>query len=75
MEHPDLGQVQRDFCSARQAYTQAQQEEVTEERDLRPIPKKHLEYEVSQGGIVRENTLPVRPPNVTQISIFDCTHR
>ena len=40
-----------------------------------PIPKKHLEYEGSQGGIVRENTLPVRPPNVTQISIFDCPHR
>ena len=39
------------------------------------IPKNHLEYEVSQGGIVRENTLPVRPPNVTQISIFDCPHR
>ena len=40
MEHPDLGQVQRDFCSARQAYTQAQQEEVTEERDLRPNSQK-----------------------------------
>ena len=40
-----------------------------------PNPKKHLEYEVSQGGVVRENTLPVRPRNVTQISIFDCPHR
>ena len=40
-----------------------------------PIPKKHLEYEVSQGGVVRENTLPVHPPNVTQISIFNCPHR
>ena len=40
-----------------------------------PNPKKHLEYEVSQGGVVRENTLPVRPPNVTQISIFYCSHR
>ena len=36
MEHPNLDQVERDFCSARQAYTQAQQEEVIEERDLRP---------------------------------------
>ena len=26
----DLDQVERDFCSARQAYTHAQQEEVTE---------------------------------------------
>ena len=32
----DLDQVERDFCSARQAYAHAQQEEVTEERDLRP---------------------------------------
>ena len=40
-----------------------------------PIPKKHLEYEVSQGGVVRENTLPVCPPNVTQISIFNCPQR
>ena len=32
----DLDQVERDFCSARQAYVHAQQEEVTEGRDLRP---------------------------------------
>ena len=32
----DLDQVERDFCSARQAYAQAEQEEVTEERDLHP---------------------------------------
>ena len=32
----DLDQVERDFCSARQAYAHAQQEEVIEERDLRP---------------------------------------
>ena len=36
MEHPNLDQVERDFCSARQAYAQTQQEEVTEEGDLRP---------------------------------------
>ena len=36
VEHPNLDQVKRDFCSARQAYAHAQQEEVTEERDLRP---------------------------------------
>ena len=57
IEHPNLDQVERDFCSARQAYAQAQQEEVTEERDLRPNPKKHLEYEVSRGGVVRGSTL------------------
>ena len=32
----DLDQVEKDFCSARQAYDHAQQEEVTEEGDLRP---------------------------------------
>ena len=32
----DLDQVERDFCSARQAYAHAQQEEVIEERDLHP---------------------------------------
>ena len=36
VEHSDLDQGERDFCSARQACTQAQQEEGREERDLRP---------------------------------------
>jgi len=36
VEHPNLDQVERDFCSARQAYAHAQQEEVTEERGLSP---------------------------------------
>ena len=36
MEHPNSDQVERDFYSARQAYAQTQQEEVTEEIDLRP---------------------------------------
>ena len=36
VEHPNLDQVERDFCSARQAYAHARQEEVTEERDLCP---------------------------------------
>ena len=52
VKHPNLGQVWRDFCSARQAYAQTQQEEVTEERDPNPNPKKHLEYEVSQGELL-----------------------
>ena len=54
---PNLYQVDRDFCSARQAYAQAEQEEVTEEETSAPIPKKHLEYGVSQGGVVRGSTL------------------
>ena len=32
----DLDLVERDLCSAGQAYAHAQQEEVTEERDLCP---------------------------------------
>jgi len=35
-----LDQVERDFCCARQAYTHAQQEEITEERDLGPNSHK-----------------------------------
>ena len=35
-EHLNLDQVERDFCSARQVYAHAQQEKVTEERDLCP---------------------------------------
>ena len=57
VEHPNLDQVEIDFYSARQAYTHAQQEEVTEERDLHPNSQDYLEYEVSQGGIVRGSTL------------------
>ena len=57
VEHPNLDQIERDFCSARQAYAHAQQEEVTEQETSAPIPKKYLEYEVSQGGIVRRSTL------------------
>ena len=41
MEHPNSDQVERDF-SARQAYAQAQQEEVTEERDLHPNSQKSI---------------------------------
>ena len=53
----DLDLVERDFCSARQAYTHAQQEEVTEERDLHPNSQKVFEYEVSQWVVVRGSTL------------------
>ena len=63
----DLDLVERDFCSARQAYAHAQQEEVIEETDLRPIPKKYLEYKVSQRGVVRGSTL-------TETSIHPCNN-
>ena len=53
----DLDLVERDFCSVRQAYTHAQHEKVTQKKTSAPIPKKYLEYEVSQGGVVRGSTL------------------
>jgi len=36
-EYPDLDQVERDICSARQVYAHAQQEEVN--RSKRPPPQ------------------------------------
>ena len=53
----DLDQVERDFCSARQYYAHAQQEKLQKKETSAPIPKKYLEYEVSQGGVVRGTTL------------------
>ena len=60
MEHPNLDQVERDFCSARQAYAQAQQKKkkkLQKKETSAPIPQNHLEYKVSQGGAVRRSTL------------------
>ena len=53
----DLDQVERDFCSARQAYAHAQQEEVTEERDLRPNSQEVSWVWSLSGGVVRGSTL------------------
>ena len=52
VENPNIDQVERDFCSIRQAYAHAQQEEVTEKETSAPIPKKYLKYEVSQRAYV-----------------------
>ena len=52
----DLDLVERDFCSARQAYTHAQKK-LQKKQTSAPIPKKYLEYEVSQRGVVRGSTL------------------
>ena len=49
----DLDQVERDFCSARQAYTDAQQEEVTEETSA-PVPKKYLSMKSLRGELLGE---------------------
>ena len=50
VENPNLDQVERDFCSIRQAYAHAQQEEVTEKRDLHPnSPKVSWVWSLSEG--------------------------
>ena len=51
-EYLKLDQVERDFCSARQYYAHAQQEKLQKKETSAPIPKKYLEYEVSQGAYV-----------------------
>ena len=56
-EYLDLDQVERDFCSARQAYAQAQQEEITEEGDLCPNSQEVSLAWSLLGGVVRGNTL------------------
>ena len=52
----DLDQVERDFCSARQVYAHAQQEEVTEERPPPQFPRSTLSMK-SLGRVVRGSTL------------------
>jgi len=64
MEHPYLDQVERDFCSARQAYTHAQQEEVTEERDLHP--NSHILSMKSLSGELLGEAHCLKPPTLAR---------
>ena len=45
VEHPNLDQVERDFCSARQAYAHARKK-LQEEETSSLIPKKSLRGEL-----------------------------
>ena len=56
-EYLNLDQVERDFCFVRQAYAHAQQEEVTEEKDLRPNSQEESWVWSLSGGVVRGSTL------------------
>ena len=56
MENPNLDQVERDFCSIRQAYAMHSRKKLQKKETSAPIPKKYLEYEVSQGVVVRGST-------------------
>ena len=49
-EYLDLDQVERDICSARQVYAHAQQEEVTEARDLRLNSQVSGVWSLSEGS-------------------------
>ena len=53
MEHPNSDQVERD-SSARQAYAQAQQEEVTEERPPPQFPRIILSKKSLRGELLGE---------------------
>ena len=67
-EYLNLDQVERDFCFVRQAYAHAQQEEVTEERDLHPssqrsiLSMKSLSGVVVRGSTLTETTHPGQAP-------------
>ena len=52
MENPNLDQVERDFCSIRQAYAMHSRKKLQKKETSAPIPKKYLEYEVSQRPYV-----------------------
>ena len=54
MEHPNSDQVERAFCSARQATPRHGKKKLQKKETSAPIPKKHLEYEVSQGELLGE---------------------
>ena len=61
----DLDLVERDFCSARQAYTHAQQEEVTEERDLRPNSQEESWVQSLSGELLGEAHW-LKPPTLSR---------
>ena len=57
MKHPNLDQVERDFCSASRPTPRHSRKKLQKKDTSAPIPKKHLECEVSQGGVVKGSTL------------------
>ena len=62
----DLDQVERDFCSARQYYAHAQQEKLQKKETSAPVPKKYLEYGVSQEELLWE-VHRLKPPTLARI--------
>ena len=56
VEHPNLNQVETSALLGRPTPMHSRKKLQKKETSA-PIPKKYLEYEVSQGGVVRESTL------------------
>ena len=58
VEHPNLDQVERETSALLGRPTPMHSRRKLEKKETStPIPKKYLEYEVSQGGVVRGSTL------------------
>ena len=58
MEHPNLDQVERETSALLGRPTPRHSRKKLQKKDTSaPIPKKHLECEVSQGGVVKGSTL------------------
>ena len=60
----DLDQVERDFCSVSRTMPILSRKKLQKKETSAPVPKKYLEYEVSQGGVVRGSTL--KPPTLAR---------
>ena len=56
-EYLDIDQVERDFCSVGRPPPMHSRKKLQKKETSAPIPKKYLEYEVSQGVVVRGSTL------------------
>ena len=59
--------IEKDFCSARQAYAHVQQEKVTKKKTSAPIPKnilsmKSLREELLEKSTLIETTHPGQAP-------------
>ena len=57
MEHPNLNQVERETSVLLGRPTPMHRKKLHKKETSAPIPKKYLEYEVFQRGVVRGSTL------------------
>ena len=57
MEHPNLDQERETSALLGRPVPMHSRKKLQKKETSIPIPKKYLEYEVSQGEVVRESTL------------------